>query len=363
MYQRNRNLFSLLAVLITAGLITGIGGIFLVLADQLDGSPQLLSGGAGGVESELLPSTAGPQFETLGSHTAAVLSVKAAEKAPLIVSGGYDNIAQLWERNSRQSIPLPHNSPVSALAVSEQNDLLITGSDSSNLAVWFMPSGQLSDTVQAEAGKIMSVAVDAKGKTVAVGSAQGELVLWEITAGSNLQRLVSLPSVDVPINTVAFHPTDENIVVSGNEEGLVQIWDIAQNAVTFMLDSGSEAVVSIAVSNNGQYVAGGSDDQKVRVWELETGTLLQTLVGHDSRVSDVDFSPDGRLIASSSYDETLKVWAWERGFPLCTLQGHTGVVYSAAFADSGNTLVSGGYDGTVRTWDLTAAENQACLPL
>ena len=38
MYQRNRNLFSFLAVLCTAGLIAGAGGLFLIFANQLGGT-------------------------------------------------------------------------------------------------------------------------------------------------------------------------------------------------------------------------------------------------------------------------------------------------------------------------------------
>ena len=380
MYQRNRNLFSFLAVLVTAGLITGVVGIFLALADQLGGGSQLVSSG---IDSELSPAAAEPAFETLGSHSATVLSVSAAEDAPLIASGSYDNVAQLWDRNSKQTIPLPHDGRVNALTFSEENDLLVTGASSGELAVWFTPSGQLSDTVQTAAGQITSVAVAPRGKTVAVGSDQGSLTLWTITAGSNLQRLATLLPAGVPISAVAFHPIDDNLVLSGGQDGLVRVWDIDENAIAFTLDDGTQGngaqgdltpdsraqangpskIVSIAMSNNGQYVASGSDDNIIRVWELESGKLIQTLNGHDSLVSDIDFSPDGTLLVSSSYDESLKVWEWARGLSLCTLEGHAGFVYSVAFTDSGNTLVSGGYDGTVRTWDLTATENQDCLPL
>jgi len=360
MHQRNRNLFSFLAVLVTAGLITGIGSIFLVLIDQLDGGPQLVSGDVNG---QLSPLVAEPTFNTLGTHAGTVLSVKAAKGAPLIASGGYDNTAQLWDRNSGQSIPLPHDSRVNALAFSESNDLLVTGSSSGDVAVWFTPSGQLSDRAAGESGPVVSIAVSAKGKTVAMGSSQGSLLLWTITAGSNLQRSATLLTAGASVNAVAFHPIDENIMVSGNQDGLIQVWDTAERQPILTLDGGLSEIASLVVSNNGQYVASGSNDNAIRVWDLETGTLRQTLTGHDSLVSAVAFSPDGTLLASSSYDESLKVWAWDRGLVLCTLKGHAGFVYSVDFTDSGNTLVSGGYDSTIKTWDLTANQNQSCLPL
>lgn len=359
MYQRNRNWFSFLAVLVTAGLITGIGGIFFVLVDHLGNGPQLVSNGA------TSPSLPPPEsaFDVMGTHDASVLSVSAAKSVPLVASGGYDNLAQLWDRNSRLAIPLPHDGRVQSLTFSEENDLLITGSDSGSLSAWFTPSGQLSDTVQTESGAITGVAVNARGKIVAASSAQGGLTLWTITAGRNLQRLATLQTAGAAINAIAFHPIDENIVVSGEQDGLIQVWDVTQSEPVLTLSEGVADVVSVAVSNNGQYVASGSDDQRIRVWELATGKLLKTLSGHEFLVSAVAFSPDGMLLVSSSYDEYLKVWEWQRGSALCTLEGHSGFVHSVDFTDSGNTLVSGGYDGTIRTWDLLAPENQDCLPL
>lgn len=364
MYQRNRNLFSFLAVLITAGLITGIGGLFLVLVDQLGSAPQLVSGGVSVSDVDSTPLTpTEPVSKTLGTHDAIVLSVSAANDAPLIASGSYDNTAQLWDRNSQQAIPLPHNGRVNALTFAEKNDLLVTGSSAGEIAVWFTPSGQLSDTVQTQSGPIMSVAVNAKDKRVVAGSAQGGLTLWQITAGSNLQRLTTLSAAGSPINAVAFHPVDDNIVVSGDQNGLIRVWNMTRNKTSLTLDGGPDEIVSMAVSPDGQYVASGSDDKTIRVWNLTTGALLQTLTDHDLLVSAVAFSPDGRLLVSSSYDESVKVWAWTQGLALCTLKGHSGFVNSVAVTDGGNTLVSGGYDGTIRLWDLTATENQDCLSL
>ncbi|MGD1900354.1 MAG: WD40 repeat domain-containing protein [Phormidesmis sp.] len=365
MDQRNRNLFSFFAVLFTAGLITGVGGFFLLLADELGGNgPQLtLSNPVMSNKAEANSVSAAPTLsvsQTLGAHTATVLSVETDSEQSLIASGGYDNTVQLWDRSGQRAATLAHSGRVNDLVFTPDGQRLITGSGAGKITTWALPSGRLETSVRGRAGRILSLAIDSDGENLASGSSKGVLQIWSVSDA--VQPLWILADVGPQINALAFHPTDNNLVLSGDQDGVIRIWDIASNRTIRMLDDGADRIVSLAVSADGKYVASGSYDQTIRVWSLETGDLLQTLSGHDFVVSDVAFSPDGRLLVSSSYDESIKTWDWAEGQSLCTLKGHAGFVYSVTVADSGNTIVSGGYDGTVRTWDLTAVPNESCLP-
>ncbi|MEL7332462.1 MAG: WD40 repeat domain-containing protein [Cyanobacteria bacterium J06560_2] len=369
MYQRNRNLFSFLAVLLTAGLITGVGSIFLLLSDQLGGAPRLVANNTGidstGIDSPAEAPPASP-FEVLGTHDATVLTVAAAQNSPLVASGSYDNTVRLWNRNSQDAITLTHSGRVNDLAFTSTGTQLVTGSGAGELTLWSVASGKAAAVVQGQSGRISSLAVNGKEDMMASGSSKGALQVWSLMSADSktgaIEPWETLVSVGPMINAIAFHPIDANILITGDQDGLLQIWDVAQQQQIMTLDDGADRIVSLAISNSGRYVASGSYDQTARVWDLETGELLQTLYGHDFVVADVAFSPDGTVLASSSYDESIKTWDWAKGQVLCTLEGHSGFVYSVGFSDSGNTLVSGGYDGTVRTWDLTAPVNSECLP-
>ena len=357
MYQRNRNLFSLLAVLFTASLITGIGGIFLLLADQIGSGPRLVANTS---ISDSDSAAEVPAFRTLGTHPSTVLSVAVGDRTPIMASGSYDNTVKLWNRNSGEDTALPHSGRVNDLVFTPDGEQLLTGSGAGNIKLWSI-AGNLQSSIQSDSGRILSLAVNATGEIIASGSNKGILQIWS-TDSRQLQLESTLANIGPRINTLAFHPTEANILISGNQDGLIQIWDIERAEIIQTLDDNADRIVSIAISNNGQYLASGSYDQSIRVWDLEAGDLLQVLDGHNFSVADVAFSPDGTTLASSSYDESIKTWNWNSGRTLCTLEGHSGFVYSVAFTDSGNTLVSGGYDGTVRTWDLTATSNQDCLP-
>ena len=55
-------------------------------------------------------------------------------------------------------------------------------------------------------------------------------------------------------------------------------------------------------------VASGDDDGVIKIWDLHTGYLLQTLSGHSSDITSVSFSANGKTLVSASRDRTIKVW-------------------------------------------------------
>ncbi len=357
MTPKNRNLFPLFAVLLSAGLIAGLGGMFLLISDRLTGGSRVVSS----LDSLDRASMAPSATRTLGSHTATVLSVAAGITSPLVASGSYDNTVKLWNRNSSEDVrSLAHQGRVNDLVFTSDAQRLVTGSGSGNISLWDVLSGELITTLTGNSGRITSVALSLDDTVMAAGSGDGAVKTWILAQGNEFASPNTLEAIGPKINALTFHPIDPNLLFSGDQEGAVRVWDLAEQANILTLEDNIDRIVSLSVNNDG-YVAAGSYDATIRIWSTENGQLNNLLKGHNFVVSDVAFSPDGMLLASASYDETIKIWDWRRSEVLCTLNGHSGFVYSVAFGDAGNTLVSGGYDGTVRTWDLAEIDDGACL--
>lgn len=103
----------------------------------------------------------------------------------------------------------------------------------------------------------------------------------------------------------------------------------------------SDAVLAVAVSADGKWLATGSADHTIILWDLAKGTPVRVLAAHTGKVLSVSFSPDGRYLASGSEDKTLKLWevrtgrearALVRDFPAGTKQ--------LAFIGKGELLAS-----------------------
>ena len=125
---------------------------------------------------------------------------------------------------------------------------------------------------------------------------------------------------------------------------------------------GVGAVAVGALPDGTPVIVSGDGDGTVRVWRLADGAPVgEPLRGHDSPVNAVAVGalPDGTpvIVSGGSYgDNTLRVWRLADGTPVGEpLRGHDGAVNAVAVGalpDGTPVIVSGGGDGTVRVWRL-----------
>lgn len=107
---------------------------------------------------------------------------------------------------------------------------------------------------------------------------------------------------------------DGRTIASGSGDRTVRLWDIEQgtNTLTLTIEDG---VTTVAISPDTQFVAAGSLDKSVRVWDIMTGYLVERLEGpdgHKDSVYSVAFSPNGKDLVSGSLDRTIKMWRLAR---------------------------------------------------
>jgi hypothetical protein len=162
---------------------------------------------------------------------------------------------------------------------------------------------------------------------------------------------------------------DRLIVVAGNEDATVLVWDLASsNPSEKILTGHAGPVWGVALGFlHGRLIAvSASDDQTLRVWDVESGSPVgPPLTGHTDWVNSVAIapSPDGRLlVVSGSSDQTVRIWDLESAETVTTLTGHTARVRAVTLGVLGGRafIVSGGNDNTVRVWAL---EDDRGLPL
>ena len=104
------------------------------------------------------------------------------------------------------------------------------------------------------------------------------ILLLACIAGAALAhklRLVPQTGHTKAVNSVAFSP-DGKTIASGSYDNTIKLWDAASGKELKTMFGHSNWVLSVSFSPDGKTIASGSWDGTVKLWDSVTGRLLST---------------------------------------------------------------------------------------
>ena len=247
----------------------------------------------------------GTERKTLVGHQALVMSVAYTPDGLSLVTGGFDGAVRMWDvaAGSSRALSPAHTAPVTAVAVSPDGRIVASRGRDLVVRLWDAATHQLLRELPCTRSMTGSLAFTPSSAILAVASGDKGVQLWDIEHGTLAE---TFPDPDYTWSVAM--SADGRTLAIGSANGEVRLYDLVSRELRGVLLGHEGGVRTIAFSPDGRTLATGSDDHTVRLWHVPTAQPLLVLRGHQEKVFAVQFSREGRGLASGSYDGTVRLW-------------------------------------------------------
>lgn len=195
-----------------------------------------------------------------------------------------------------------HSNDVTSLSMSRDGTSFASGSRDGTVKLWNAKTSRCIKTLEAECGDINSVAITSGiGETV-VCAAEFGVLAWDTISGSHWKVR---GEAKVEASCVAACP-DGNFVLLGDAEGVVEMWDIAEQCRLSALAVSSAAITALSFIDQ-DYGLFGTTKGTVGLLRLNPIKCIEKFRCHTDWVSALAVSQDGGLVFSGGYDGIICV--------------------------------------------------------
>jgi WD40 repeat protein len=292
------------------------------------------------------------QVRSLAGNADTVFSLATTSKEDLIASCARDGSVRVWNRATGVCLKQWCIPEGWMLQVRFLNDgRAIAGGSPKKCMLWDVESGAVLATFP---GDRVSIGARPGGSVLALGSAQGELALFD---SHSLKVLGRLALFDGATHAITMNGEESTILASGG--GTIASVNIVERKINWTAKGHAAGVSMSCILTDAAlgFVVSCGYDGTARVWEFASGSPIAELK-HEGGVAGGALSPDGRLL----FTHGTKNLVWETGSWTLKQTLPKGTVTKSLYSPDGASLITSGLDGSIRIWDSYSGAPLGVLP-
>lgn len=244
--------------------------------------------------------------------------------------------------------------PVNAVAWRPDGTRLAGGQDDDTIRIWDPSSGNLVRSIDAGSGTT-SLAWTKSGDQLLSGHGApvNGIKVWNASSWSNATTLdaggAKVTAIDV----------QGDYVLAGCDNGMARIWNATNWSEVRAVQAHVGAVVDVAVSADGKYMATATSDS-IRITTLAEGAEVSGGVASNGKISAIAFSSDNNYLIATTTTAAIVVYR--------ALSGYMSYVNPEFKGDGVSMDVAGGdvyvgtSDGSVIKWPFKPGDFSGELP-
>ena len=309
-----------------------------------------------GSDVSILSTLTVPEIDPVAGTAKPVTALEFSPDGKWLAKARFNEV-QIEEVDSGKAIRKlkQEDGKINALHFSPDGKRLVTASGITGLkgvaTVWDLGTGEVITRIGE--GTHRDILFDAEfspdGTSLATAGYDRVIRLWNIADGDLIREI---DSHNGAVYDLAFSP-DGKVLASASGDSTGKLWRVSDGVRLDTLNQPQAEQYRIDFTPDGKFVFAVGADNRIRIWRLlsvdqpKINPVVHARFGHEDAIVDMAMSNDGKWLATTSADRALKLWTLPGLNPAHVFEEQPDVVGAMAFATDGKRLVASRLDGSM----------------
>lgn len=292
----------------------------------------------------------------LTGHQASIYALAKSDNEKLIYTGSSDKMIARWNIAGKKADNFAATMPMAVyqLLYDREMNRLYAGSGGGSLHVIdLLEKKEIKNLVLHPKAAIFDIIKVDKYNLIVSSAADGSIAAID---SQRFELVASAKLCDQKIRSLCYD-NSSGMLIAACGDGFICVLELPALKIVnrfYAHDLSANKVIKHPVK---ELILSGGRDAHLNIIEWPSCNILEKIPAHNYAVYDIVFSPDNSLFATASRDKNIKLWDAEAMTFLYRIDkekndGHVNSVNKLLWTTFNNTLVSAGDDRSIMGWQI-----------